>query len=161
MAKDSKFSAGDAAPDFCLPDQNEEEVCLHEYLGKWVVLYFYPKDNTTGCTAEALDFTAHLSEFRTINAEILGVSPDSPQSHVKFIAKKKLDLRLLSDTNHTVLETYAAWQLKKMYGREYYGVVRSTFLIGPNGKIAHIWPKVKVKGHVENVLQRVKKLQAS
>ena len=161
MVKDSKWTAGDTAPDFCLPTQNEDEICLHNYRGKWLVLYFYPKDNTTGCTAEALDFTAHLDKFKAINAEILGVSPDSPQSHVKFITKKELKLTLLSDVTHHVLETYGAWQLKKMYGREYYGVVRSTFLVDPRGKIAHIWPKVKVKGHAEDVLQKIKDLQNS
>ena len=161
MPEYDKLEMGQQADDFCLPDQNEEEVCLHDYRGKWVVLYFYPKDNTAGCTAEALDFTAHLDEFKAINAEILGVSPDSPQSHIKFIAKKELKLRLLSDTSHAVLETYGVWQLKKMYGREYYGVVRSTYLIDPDGNIAHIWPKVKVKGHAESVLQKIKELQAS
>ena len=92
MALDPKLSIGKEAPDFCLPDQNEEEVCLHDYQGKWVVLYFYPKDNTTGCTAEALDFTTHLDDFKAVNTEILGVSPDSPQSHVKFITRKNSNL---------------------------------------------------------------------
>ncbi|NOY77092.1 MAG: thioredoxin-dependent thiol peroxidase [Calditrichaeota bacterium] len=159
MASDPKLSIGQKAPDFCLPDQNKEEVCLHNYRGKWVVLYFYPKDNTTGCTTEALDFTAHLDEFKAVNAEILGVSPDSPQSHLKFITKKDLKLRLLSDGTRSVLETYGVWQLKKMAGREYYGVVRSTFLIDPKGTIAYTWPKVKVKGHAEDVLRKIKSLQ--
>ena len=161
MPEYDKLEMGQQADDFCLPDQNEEEVCLHDYRGKWVVLYFYPKDNTSGCTAEALDFTALIDEFHKNNAEVIGVSPDSPQSHIKFIAKKELKLRLLSDTNKNVLQAYNVWQLKKMYGREYYGVVRSTYLIDPDGNIAHIWPKVKVKGHAENVLQKIKELQAS
>lgn len=161
MAKTTKLEVGQEVPNFCLFDQNKEEVCLNQFRGKWIVLYFYPKDNTTGCTAEAIDFTALIHKFHDINAEVIGVSPDSPESHIKFIAKKELKLRLLSDTSHAVLETYGVWQLKKMYGREYYGVVRSTFLIGPSGKIAHIWPKVRVKGHAENVLQKIKELQKS
>ncbi len=160
MAINTKLQVGQTAPDFCLPDQNEENVCLNQFRGQWVVLYFYPKDNTTGCTAEAIDFTSLISAFHAANAEVLGVSPDSPKSHVNFITKKELKLRLLSDTEHAVLETYGVWQLKKMYGREYYGVVRSTFLIDPNGKIVHIWPKVKVRGHAEEVLATLKSLQS-
>ena len=118
---------------------------------KWIVLYFYPKDNTSGCTLEAKDFTCALEEFEKLNAIVIGVSPDSIESHQKFIAKQSLNLTLLSDPDHDVLEKYGVWQLKKMYGREYYGVVRSTFLIDPEGKIEHIWPKVKVKGHVDDV----------
>ncbi len=159
MSTNLKLDIGQSAPDFCLPDQNEQEVCLNAFRGKWVVLYFYPKDNTTGCTAEAIDFTALIDDFHAANAEVLGVSPDSPKSHVNFITKKELKLRLLSDTTHTVLTTYGVWQLKKMYGREYFGVVRSTFLINPEGKIARIWPKVKVKGHAQEVLDTMKKLQ--
>ncbi len=159
MAINTKLEVGQLAPEFCLPDQNENKVCLNQFQGQWVVLYFYPKDNTTGCTTEALDFTSLVEDFHAANSEVLGVSPDSPKSHVNFITKKELKLRLLSDTEHTVLEKYGAWQLKKMYGREYFGVVRSTFLIGPDGKIAHIWPKVKVKGHAEEVLRTLKALQ--
>ena len=159
MSAKETVEVGQPAPEFCLPDQNEQNVCLNKFRGKWVVLYFYPKDNTTGCTAEAIDFTALLDAFRAASAEVLGVSPDSPKSHVNFIAKKGLKLRLLSDTEREVLKAYGVWQLKKMYGREYYGVVRSTFLIDPSGKIAHVWPKVKVKGHAEEVLQTLQSLQ--
>lgn len=148
------------APDFCLPDQNDKEVCLKDYKGKWVVLYFYPKDNTSGCTKEAIGFTEMKKEFEKMGAIILGVSPDSTKSHRNFIEKKNLKITLLSDQEHKVLEAYGAWQLKKMYGREYYGVVRSTFLISPDGKIAFIWPKVKVAGHVENVLEKLKELSS-
>ncbi len=151
---------GEKAPDFCLPDQNDKEVCLKDYRGKWVVLYFYPKDNTSGCTKEAIGFTEMKKEFEKMGAIILGVSPDSTKSHRNFIEKKDLKITLLSDPEHKVLEAYGAWQLKKMYGREYYGVVRSTFLISPEGKIAFVWPKVKVAGHVENVLEKLKELSS-
>jgi len=153
------LSEGKEAPDFCLPDQDKREVCLSNFRGKWVVLYFYPKDNTSGCTREAQDFTEKLEEFEKLGAVILGVSPDSPKSHRNFREKKNLRVTLLSDQEHRVLETYGAWQLKKMYGREYYGVVRSTYLIDPEGRIARIWPKVKVKGHVEEVLNTLKELR--
>ena len=154
-----KLEIGKKAPDFCLPDQDSNEVCLEDFRGKWIILYFYPKDNTSGCTREAIDFTEHLDEINSLNAVVLGVSPDSVKSHVRFREKHGLKVTLLSDPEHKVLETYGAWQLKKMYGREYYGVVRSTFLIDPEGKIAFIWPKVKVKGHVEAVIEKLKEFQ--
>jgi len=153
------LSEGKEAPDFCLPDQDKREVCLSNFRGKWVVLYFYPKDNTSGCTREAQGFTEKLEEFEKLGAVILGISPDSPKSHRNFREKKNLRVTLLSDQEHRVLETYGAWQLKKMYGREYYGVMRSTHLIDPEGRIARIWPKVKVKGHVEEVLNTLKELR--
>ena len=151
---------GDKAPDFCLTDQDDKKVCLKDYKGKWVVLYFYPKDNTSGCTKEATGFTEMKDEFEKLGAVILGISPDSTKSHRNFIEKKDLKITLLSDPEHKVLESYGAWQLKKMYGREYYGVVRSTFLISPDGKIAFVWPKVKVAGHVEKVLEKLKELSS-
>jgi peroxiredoxin Q/BCP len=150
---------GNNAPAFCLKDQDDEKKCLKDFKGKWVVLYFYPKDNTSGCTLEAKDFTCALDEFAKLNATIIGVSPDSIESHQKFIAKENLNLTLLSDMDHAILEKYGVWQLKKMYGREYYGVVRSTFLIGPEGKIQHMWQKVKVKGHVDEVKNMLKEKQ--
>jgi len=150
---------GDTASDFCLPNQNNKEVCLKDYKGKWVVLYFYPRDNTSGCTMEALDFSQNLGDFEKMNAVILGISPDSTKSHVNFITKHSLKITLLSDPEHEVLEKYGVWQIKKMYGREYYGVVRTTFIIDPNDKIAHIWKKVKVKGHVEEVKKKLKDKQ--
>ena len=160
MAGANGFEIGQQAPDFCLPNQDEEEVCLRDLRGRWVVLYFYPKDNTSGCTREAVDFTTHLDAFRDHNAVVIGVSPDSTRSHRNFAGKHGLKVTLLSDPEHKVIEQYGAWQLKKMYGREYYGVVRSTFLIDPEGKIAWVWPRVKVKGHVEAVLQKLVELQA-
>ena len=152
---------GDRAPDFCLPNQDSEEVCLRDLQGSWVVLYFYPKDNTPGCTTEALDFTALKSEFEKEGATILGVSPDSIKKHQNFITKKELGITLLSDEDKEVLKKYGVWQLKKNFGKEYMGVVRSTFLIDPDGKIAYIWPKVKVKGHAKEVLEKLKELKES
>jgi peroxiredoxin Q/BCP len=146
---------GDSAPEVCLQNQDGSEVCLNDQKGKWVVLYFYPKDNTSGCTLEAKDFTSMAKEFNDHDAVIIGISPDSIESHKKFIAKHSLGLELLSDPDHNVLEAYGAWGKKKMYGREFFGVVRSTFLINPEGKIEFAWPKVKVKGHVDQVLDKL------
>ena len=142
---------GDAAPEFCLPGApgaSNQAVCLKSYQGKWLVLYFYPKDNTSGCTREAVDFTAALPALHELDAEVVGISRDSPASHGKFAEKHGLQVvLLLSDQDHKVTEAYGAWALKKMYGKESFGVVRSTFLIDPKGRIARIWRKVKVEGH--------------
>ncbi len=150
---------GDSAPDFLLENQAGEKISLKQFEGKWVILYFYPKDNTSGCTVEAVEFTALKEELEKLNVVILGVSPDSAKSHLNFIGKKELGITLLSDPDHQVIETYGAWQLKKNYGREYYGVVRSTVLIDPEGKIAYVWPKVKAKGHAEAVKAKLEELQ--
>jgi peroxiredoxin Q/BCP len=149
---------GDKAPDFSLENQAVENISLKQFEGKWVILYFYPKDNTSGCTVEAVEFTALKEELEKLNAVILGVSPDSAKSHRNFIGKKELAITLLSDPDHQVIEAYGAWQLKKNYGREYYGVVRSTVLIDPNGKIAYIWPKVKAKGHANMVKAKLEEI---
>ncbi len=149
---------GDEAPDFCLPDKDGKEICLEDFKNNWIVLYFYPRDNTTGCTREAVDFSSHLEEFEKMNAVVIGISPDSSQSHVKFADKYDLRHMLLSDEKHEVSKKYGVWQRKKMYGREYYGVVRSTFVINPEGKVAHVWRNVKVEGHVEEVKNALKKL---
>ena len=151
-------NVGEKAPEFCLPNQDNEEVCLRDLAGSWVVLYFYPKDNTPGCTTEALDFSAHLPEFEALGATVLGVSPDSVKKHQNFIAKKELKVTLLADEEKEVCQAYGVWQLKKNYGREYMGVVRSTFLIDPDGVIREKWEKVRVKGHVEAVLNRLREL---
>jgi peroxiredoxin Q/BCP len=148
----------DIAPGFSLKNQGDEEISLKDFLGKWVALYFYPKDNTPGCTLEALEFTALKKDFEEINSVILGVSPDSCKSHRNFIGKKELTITLLSDPEHEVIEEYGAWQLKKNYGREYYGVVRSTYLIDPKGKIAYKWSNVQAKGHAEEVKNKIEKL---
>ncbi|MCW4013177.1 MAG: peroxiredoxin [Candidatus Bathyarchaeota archaeon] len=150
---------GEKAPGFCLEDPDRGEMCLKDLKGKWVVLYFYPKDNTKGCTMEALEFTAAEDEFKAKNAVIIGVSPDSLKSHTNFRQKHELSINLLSDTEKEVLESYGVWQKKKMYGREYMGGVRSTYLIDPEGKIAHVWPKVKVAGHVDKVMEKLSELQ--
>ena len=153
------LKVGDKAPEFCLPNQDEVEICLRDLVGKWVVLYFYPKDNTPGCTTEACDFTEALPYFEDLSAVVLGVSPDSPKKHRNFIEKKDLKITLLADEEKEVCEKYSVWQLKKNYGREYMGVVRSTFLINPEGVISAIWSKVRVKGHVEAVSEKIKELQ--
>ncbi len=147
------------APEFCLPSADGKEICLEDFRGRWVVLYFYPKDNTSGCTTEAKDFTAHIDEFEKLNAIVIGISPDSPESHRKFMERHGLKILLLSDESKDVMKKYGVWQLKKMYGREYYGVVRSTFLIDENGNIIHEWRKVKVRGHVEDVLKKLKEVK--
>jgi peroxiredoxin Q/BCP len=158
-AQQGDLKIGDLAPDFCLPDKDNKKACLRDFKGKWVVLYFYPRDNTSGCTREAVDFTGSLDEFEKLDAVVLGVSADSVESHFKFAEKYKLKVTLLSDGEHEILAKYGVWQLKKLYGREFRGVVRSTFLIDPEGKIAYLWPQVKVKGHVEAVKRRLMELQ--
>ena len=149
----------DKAPEFCLPDKDEKNICLKDYKGKWVVLYFYPKDMTSGCTIEAIDFTSKLPEFAKKNAVVIGVSPDSPQRHQKFIDKHELKVILASDEEKKMLEEYGVWQEKKMYGKTYFGVVRTTILINPKGIISEIWNKVRVKEHVQSVFDRLVELQ--
>ena len=155
----TELKIGDQAPEFCLPDAEKEQVCLKDHRGKWAVLYFYPKDNTKGCTMEALEFTAAEDDFNARGAIVIGVSPDSPESHTKFIEKHGLGITLLSDTEKEILTGYGVWRKKKMYGREYMGVVRSTFLIDPEGKIAYIWPKVRAAGHADAVMEKLVELQ--
>jgi peroxiredoxin Q/BCP len=155
---ENPLKIGQPAPDFTLPDQREEKVSLKDFRGKWVVLYFYPKDNTPGCTIEAKDFTKLKSQFDRLNAVILGVSRDSCQSHQKFVAGKKLAITLLSDTELSIQKRYGVWRPKKFMGKEFLGTIRSTFLIDPQGKIAKIWDPVKVLGHAEEVLQELRKL---
>jgi peroxiredoxin Q/BCP len=153
------LKVGDKVPDFCLPNQDEEEICLRDLKGKWIVLYFYPKDNTPGCTTEACDFTQAEPDFSKLDAIILGVSPDSPKKHRNFIEKKELGITLLSDEDKEVCNLFGVWQLKKMCGREYMGVVRSTFIINPDGVIAASWEKVRVKGHVQEVKKKLQELK--
>lgn len=150
---------GQEASDFCLPNQDEVEVCLRDLLGSWIVLYFYPKDNTPGCSTEAMDFTALRKEFEALGATVVGISADSPKRHRNFIEKKQLEIMLLSDESHSVLEQYGVWQLKKNYGREYMGIVRTTYLIDPKGVVQALWKRVKVKGHAQEVLERLRQLQ--
>ena len=140
------------APNFILLNEKEEPVQLSNYRGKKVILYFYPKDMTPGCTTEACDFRDQHEKFKDLNVVILGVSGDDANKHTKFIEKYGLPFSLLADVNHEVCEQYGVWVLKKMYGREYMGIERTTFLIDEEGKIAHVWRKVKVKNHIEEVL---------
>lgn len=166
------LEVGTKAPEFCIPNQDDVEICLRDLAGKWIVLYFYPRDNTPGCTTEACDFTAAMPDFEGLDALILGVSPDTPAKHRNFIEKQSLDITLLADEEKKVCEAYGVWQLKKFMGRESMGVVRSTFIINPEGKIAAAWEKVnvrkkrKVKGetvevlHVDVVKETLKELQS-
>ena len=150
---------GKKAPDFTLQDQDENKVKLSSFKGQWVVLYFYPKDDTPGCTREAIAFTEENPDFNGLDAVILGVSRDSCQSHRKFIEKHSLGITLLSDTDHKVMETYGAWGEKKNYGKVTMGTIRSTVLIDPKGVIVHHWPNVKVDGHAEAVKKKLKELR--
>lgn len=141
---------GDKAYEFCLPNNENKNFCLKDFSGKWVVLYFYPKDNTSGCTKEAIDFTEKKYDFQEKNAEIIGISPDKQESHSKFIVKHNLGILLLSDTEKEVMKQYGAWGMKKNYGKEYEGVIRSTFLINPDGEIAYKWKNVSVQRKTKN-----------
>lgn len=152
---------GEPAPNFAAKNQKGEIVSLSDFNAQWLVLYFYPKDNTPGCTTEAIDFTHHQAEFDALGATIIGVSPDSEKSHCKFIEKHHLSLQLISDEDHQVAEAYGVWGLKKFMGKEYMGIIRSTFLIDPDGKVAETWTKVKVKNHVEGVLNKLQELKGN
>ena len=147
---------GDKAPAFSLEDQSGETVKLSDFKGKTVVLYFYPKDDTPGCTREACAFRDEHSALQKAGAVVLGVSPDSGPSHAKFAGKYKLPFPLLADTDHAVSEKYGAWGEKTLYGRKFMGITRSTFLLDEAGKVARVWPKVKVDGHVDQVLEAVR-----
>jgi thioredoxin-dependent peroxiredoxin len=152
------ISVGDAAPDFELPGDGGRTVSLSSHKGSIVVLFFYPKDDTSGCTAEAVAFTALKPEFDRLGAVLIGLSPDSVKSHDKFKAKHGLDVALGSDEEKSVLQRYGVWVEKSMYGRKYMGVERTTLLIGKDGKVARIWEKVKVPGHAEEVLEAARSL---
>lgn len=149
---------GALAPDFELPTDGGGRVRLSDLRGRKVVLYFYPADDTEGCTIEALNFTALLPEFEKVGATVLGVSPDSLKSHDRFKLKHKLALVLAADLDHAVIERYGLWVEKTMFGRKYMGVERATFLINETGSIAQVWRKVRVKGHAEAVLAAAKQL---
>ncbi|OHE16155.1 MAG: peroxiredoxin [Sulfurimonas sp. RIFOXYD2_FULL_37_8] len=148
------------ALDFCLPNQDDVEICLRDLRGKWIVLYFYPKDNTPGCTTEACDFSEAAPDFSMLNAIIIGISADSTKKHRDFIEKKDLSVTLLSDESTSMLQEYGIWQLKKNYGKEYMGIVRTTLIIDPQGVIKAIWKNVKVKDHSQAVMKKLQELQA-
>lgn len=147
---------GDAAPDFVLKDHEGKEVRLKDFRGKKVIVYFYPRDFTSGCTQEACDFRDRSREFK--DTVILGVSSDSSDSHESFRHKYNLPFRLLADPEAAVQKKYGAWGAKSMYGKSYEGTIRSTFLIGPDGRVGKVWPKVRVQGHVDEVLEAAKAL---
>jgi len=148
------LKAGDKAPDFKVLSDQGKEVTLSQFLGKKdVILYFYPKDNTSGCTKEACSFRDQMPQFDNRKAVVLGVSPDSVKSHQGFIQKQNLNFTLLSDPDHNVAEAYGAWGEKSMYGKKYMGIIRSTFIIGKDGIIKKVYEKVKPEGHADEVLQ--------
>jgi peroxiredoxin Q/BCP len=151
---------GKKAPEFSLESSAGGKTALKDLRGQWVVLYFYPKDNTSGCTKEACDFRDRTKELKKLGAAVIGVSPDSLRSHKKFIENYKLNFPLLSDESKKTLQDYGVWVEKSMYGRKYMGVERSTFLIDPEGKIAKAWRKVSVTGHGEEVAKALKELKS-
>ena len=154
------IEAGSKAPAFSLLDHAGERVSLAKLKGRWIVLYFYPKDDTPGCTVEACEFTSSLAQFHGLEAEVFGVSPDTPASHAKFREKHKLKVQLLADPEKKMLGEYGAWGMKKMYGREVLGVIRSTVIVDPKGVVAHHWKSVRAAGHAEYVRERLAELQA-
>jgi thioredoxin-dependent peroxiredoxin len=154
----SELSAGDRAPDFELPTDGGGHARLMDLKGKAVVLYFYPKDDTSGCTAEAIAFNGLRAKFAAAGTALIGVSPDNAASHDRFKRKHDLQFALAADPERTAIEAYGVWKEKSMYGRKYFGVERSTFLIGRDGRVARVWRKVKVPGHAEEVLAAAKAL---
>ena len=153
------LEVGNSAPGFSVINQNGKTIGLDDLSGKWSVIYFYPRDDTPGCTVEAKEFTELNNKFKENGASIYGVSPDNEDKHCKFIDKYDLKIDLLADTEKTMLSDYGVWQEKSMYGKTYMGVVRTTYLINPNGNIAEAWTKVKAKGHAEAVLNRLIELK--
>ncbi|MEQ1694894.1 MAG: thioredoxin-dependent thiol peroxidase [Hyphomicrobiaceae bacterium] len=154
------LNPGDKAPDFTLPGDNGQTVSLANLKGHPVVVYFYPKDDTSGCTVEAKDFTCQIDAFKAVGCEVIGISPDSARSHEKFKTKHDLTVTLAADEDKTAATAYGVWVEKSMYGRKYMGVERATFLIGKTGKIVQLWRKVKVPGHVDDVLAAVNALKS-
>ena len=154
------LAINDTAPDFCLPNQDDVEICSRDLRGKWIVLYFYPKDSTPGCTTEACEFTAAAPDFSELDAIILGVSADSTKRHRNFIEKQNLGITLLSDEDTSMMQEYGVWQLKKNYGKEYMGIVRSTFIIDPEGVVKAVWENVRVKEHVAKVQAELERLKS-
>lgn len=155
MADNIKLEAGAKAPAFTLPDQNEKKVALKDFAGRWVVVYFYPKDDTPGCTTEACEFTNIHKELEKLDAAVVGISADNAASHRMFIEKYKLKVTLLSDADRKIMTKYGAFGKKMMYGKEVEGVIRSTFIIDPEGRVAHAWYSVKAAGHAEKVKEKL------
>jgi len=149
---------GTRAPSFRLKDSSGRERRLDEFSGKWAVLYFYPRDDTSGCTLEALEFSALEEDFKNLRAVVVGISPDTCESHARFIGKHNLTVLLLSDPEKKVLELYGAWRIKKMYGKESMGVARSTVLVSPRGEVAKTWKSVRAAGHAARVLEVIREM---
>ncbi len=149
------IAIGEKAPLFTLSNKDGKDISLNDFLGKKVVLYFYPKDSTPGCTTEACDFRDHIKDFSDKNVVILGVSKDSAKSHTNFTEKYQLPFELLSDKEGKVCEAYGIWQLKKNYGKEYMGIVRTTYVIDEEGMVEKVYKVSRVKGHVEKVLEEI------
>jgi peroxiredoxin Q/BCP len=150
------LKSGDKAPSFTMPVDDDSNISLSDFAGQNLILYFYPKDDTPGCTTEACDFSENLSQFNTLDTAVIGVSKDSVAKHKKFKTKHNLNFPLASDEHTSVCEDYGVWTEKSMYGKTYMGIERTTFLIDGTGVIQHVWPKVKVKGHIEDVLDHIK-----
>lgn len=158
--KDTKDTMmGMPAPDFLLPDADGKLVQLADWKGRWLVLYFYPKDDTPGCTLEAIEFSRLLPEFYALGADVVGISRDTPEKHCRFAQRHKLVVRLLSDVDHTVHKRYGAWGNKKFMGRTMEGALRTTFLIHPEGHIMAVWRQVKAVGHAQEVLETLRQMQ--
>lgn len=153
------ITVGEKAPDFALENQDGDPVRLKQFAGQWVVLYFYPRDDTPGCTTEACEFSAGVREFEKLDAVVLGCSPDSPERHRAFIAKHGLRVTLLSDPDRKVMQEYGAWGDKKLYGKTTVGVIRSTALIDGAGKVAHHWRSVRAAGHAGKVREKLAALR--
>ena len=151
----ARLEAGDEAPRFSLPDQDGATVSLEDFSGQKVLVYFYPRDDTPGCTKEACQFNQSLAALEKAGVPVVGISPDSPDSHVRFRNKYGLEFPLLSDPDHAVMEPYGAWGEKSMYGKRTTGVIRSTFLIGPDGRVERAWYNVRADGHAAKVLTEV------
>ncbi|MGO8877334.1 MAG: thioredoxin-dependent thiol peroxidase [Acidimicrobiales bacterium] len=149
------LEAGDPAPDFALADENGDIVRLSDYAGRRVVVYFYPADDTPGCTKEACQFTERFDDFEGAGADVVGISPDGADKHRRFREKYGLKVRLLSDPSHAVMESYGAWGEKTLYGRKSVGVIRSTMLVGPDGRVEQAWYHVRADGHAEKVLAAI------
>lgn len=158
MADLRPLTPGQPAPGFQLPDSEEKTANLADFKGRWLVLYFYPRDNTSGCTREAQDFSQLIGEFEHAGASVVGISPDHAASHHKFICNHGLLIRLLSDPSRSVMTAYGVYGEKQMYGKTVQGVIRSTFLIDPASRLAWSWTKVKVEGHAEAVLKKLQTL---
>ena len=158
---DAKVSVGEKAPAFTLPDQDGKATKLSEFKGRWVVLYFYPKDDTPGCTVEACEFRDSNETFTERGADVWGISPQGAQSKRAFREKFGLPFALLADPDHAVADAYGSWVEKTNYGKTYWGVARTTFLVGPDGRIAHAWPKVRPEGHAADVLSVLDAAQAA